>query len=289
MAGQILRKEREEALTLLLDDPSPVVQKAILQELGRLGEVGSVFLKNILCSGNRILEAQARIFLEELQGPNTIKEFIQFIRSLNYELETGCLLLNKTVHPEIDTAESCFILDAVAARCRELFVLPGSALEKCKVINRVVFHEYGFRTNKEDLNDPQDCFLGEVLNRRRGNPLTLSILYILTAQRCGLQLEPVFLSRQFLVGCFHEDEIFYIDANERGAFRSPQEARNLFSSGNIGAGDAFLAPTPVGEVLCRCCQYLEREYRLQKNQARARMFAGFVHEFEATYRRHANS
>jgi len=289
VAGQRFTKEREEAIIQLLDDDSPVVREALLLELGRLGETGVICLKKVLCSGNRIIEKQARIFLDELQGPNTEKEFIQFIRSLSYELETGCLLLNRAVYPEIDTAESCFILDAMAARCRELFVMPVSAFEKCKIINRVLFHEYGFRLNKENLNDPQNCFLGQVLDLRKGNPITLSILYILTAQRCGLQLEPVVLPRNFLAGCFQENEVFYIDASERGAFRSPEEAREKFCVGKTVAGDNFLAPTPVGEVLCRCCQFLEREYKLQNNQVRARMFAGFVQEFEAIYRRHANS
>ncbi len=289
MIGQRLSKEREEALIYLMDDDSPVVQKALLQELERLEEVGARLLKKVLRSGNRILEEQARIFLEELQGPDTIKEFIRFINSLNYELETGCLLLNRTVYPNIDTADSCFLLDAIGARCRELFVLPGSTLEKCKVINRVIFHEYGFRPNKENIDDPQNNYLSQVLEYRIGNSITLSILYILVAQRCGLQLEPIILSEHFLAGCFNESETFYIDASVRGAFRSPQEARKLFSFTNSRAGEDFLAPAPVGEVLCHCCQNLSRIYSISGNQIRARLFAGFIQEFEATYRRHANS
>ncbi len=289
MIGQRLTKEREEALIQLMDDDSPVVQKALQRELERLDEAGAALLKKVLRSGNRILEEHARLLLEELQGPDTVKGFIRFIRSLNYELETGCLLLNRTIYPEIESADSCFFLDAIGARCRELFVLPGSPLEKCKVINRVLFHEYGFHANKDNLDDPQNNFLNQVIESRKGNPTTLSIVYILIAQRCGLQLEPVILSDHFLAGHFQENETFYIDASARGAFRSPREARKIFSAANSKPENNHLVPSPVGEVLCHCCQNLARIYSLKNNQGRARLFTGFVQEFEATYRRHAKS
>ena len=50
-----------------------------------------------------------------------------------------------------------------------------------------------------------------------------------------------------------------------------------------------LAPTPVREVLARCCRSLTKHYIAAGDTTRARLFAGFVHDFEAAYERHAQS
>ena len=86
-------REREEAIIRLMDDDSPVVQAALIEELRRLDGAGIALLKRVVRSGNRILGCQARDYLMELEGPDTVAEFVNFIRSLNYELETGCILL----------------------------------------------------------------------------------------------------------------------------------------------------------------------------------------------------
>ena len=288
VAERILSAQRERAIIGLLDDDSPVVQAAIRDELKRLEGLGVEFLKKLGRSGNRILASHARDYLEEIEGPDTIKRFVQFIRSLNYELETGCLLLDRTVYPDIDRSECCMTLDAIAARCRELMVLPSSPWEKCKVLNRVIFHEWDFRGNTENYYDPLNSFLSQLLKRRKGIPITLSILYILVGQRCELVLEPVAMPRHFMVGCFLEKTPFYIDAFARGGFRTADELKEVLSKNNIKPRTCHLAPTPVGEVLCRCCMNLNHQYTLSSDLSHARLFEGFVDQFDRNYQRHAN-
>ncbi len=284
----MISARREKAIIRLLDDESPVVREAVTVELGQMGVLGVALLRNVISGGNRILTSYAREYLEELQGPDTVTEFIRFIRSMNYELETGFLMLNRTVYPEFDSAESCMQLDAMAARCRELMALPSSTVEKCKVINRVLFHEYGFCADTENMDDPRNSFLCELLSRRRGIPISLSILYISVAQRCSLLLEPVGMPGRFMVGCFTEEEPFFIDAYERGSLRSVDELMNVLRKNNLDTHPSHLAPSPVSEVLCRCCRNLAYQFTRQNLPEQAKLFSGFVHEFEAAYRRYAN-
>ena len=111
-------------------------------------------------------------------------------------------MLARTVNPRLDAGRCCEQLDAIAARCRELIVEPSSAREKCRVLNRVLFHDYGFRGNIEHYTDPLNSYLDVVLERKKGIPVSLSIVYLLVAQRAGLELEPVGLPGHFMVGCF---------------------------------------------------------------------------------------
>ncbi|MEX2381692.1 MAG: transglutaminase-like domain-containing protein [Opitutales bacterium] len=289
MDHERLSPERKEAFLRLLDDPNPGVRKAMLEEFSALGGEGAGYLKSVAEGENRVLAIHASWYLRQLKYSDPAEEFRVFIRSLHYELETGALLMNRTVVPDLDVGESCRLLDEIAGRCTELMFPPMSVRQKCRVINRVLFHEYAFRGNVENYTDPRNSFLSEVLQTRRGLPITLSIVYILVAQRCGLTLEPVGLPGHFLVGCYEEKPAFFVDAFARGAFRSPEDLFEQLRKKKMPPKLSYLAPTPVREVLCRCCRNLASHYTMAKEPKRARLFASFVNEFEVTYHRNVSS
>ncbi|HWA24213.1 MAG TPA: transglutaminase-like domain-containing protein [Lacunisphaera sp.] len=278
--------EQRQALAGLLDDPSPSVRAALLAHFNRHGHASVEFLRWIAGQPNRALAVYANQYLRELNFSDPVTEFRGFIRSLNYELETGALLLSRTIHPQLDIGACCAQLDRMAARCRELIAEPAAARDKCRVLNRVLFHEHGFRGNTEHYADPLNSFLDQVLIRRKGIPLSLSLVYLLVADRVGLSLEPVGLPGHFLVGCFAEAEPFYVDPFNAGRLLSASEAVAMARKQSLNPILADLAPTPVREVLCRCCRNLVNHYTVANDHERARLFAEFVAEFESTYERH---
>jgi regulator of sirC expression with transglutaminase-like and TPR domain len=288
MTSEALPPATADALRALLDDPTPRVREGLLEEFRRLGDSGLSFLRATADDGGApALAPHARHFLRELGGEDTVGLFLEFIRSFHYELETGMLFLERTVFPGVGPADTHGFLDGAAARCRQLLLTPSTIREKCLVLNRVLFHEYGFRGEAENYHDPRNSFLNQVIRRRRGIPLTLSVLYILVAQRCGIELEPIGLPGRFMAGCYSGDEPFFIDAYERGAFRTEDDARAYFRQLELPFDPTVLMPSPVGEVLTRCCRNLVNQYTAARDHAKAKLFAEFVHEFELAYRRHA--
>ena len=284
-----LDEARQEALRGLLDDPSPPVRRALLAHFLALGPAAMHFLQATARSSNRPLARHAAWFLEELKFADPVAEFRGFIRSLNYELETGALLLSRTVTPALDAGACCTQLDQLAARCVELITEPATAREKCRVINRVMFHEWGFHGNVQHYTDPLNSFLDQVLARRTGIPLSLSIVYLLVAQRLGLALEPVGLPGHFIVGCFEESPPFFVDPFDKGVFLDPDEIFTLLRANHVAPKDTDLAPTTVREVLCRNCRNLANHYTTVGDAEHARLFASFVEEFETTYERNMQS
>ena len=280
---------QRDAFLSLLDDPSPTVQRALLAHFVQIGPAAAPFLQSLAQGSNRVLARHATRFLDELKFSDPVAEFLGFIRSLNYELESGALLLARTVTPRLDVGNCCVQLDDIAARCRELIVEPSSAREKCRVLNRVLFHEWGFHGNVENYTDPRNSFLDQVLERRTGIPLSLSIVYLLVAGRLDLDLEPVGLPGHFIVGCYADGAPFFIDPFDRGVFREADEILELLRANHITPKSSDLAPTPVREVLCRSCRNLVNHYTTAGEPERAKLFAGFVEEFEAIYEKHAKS
>ncbi len=275
------------ALLSLLDDPNAAVRRGLLARFTQLGPVAAAWLQTAARGSNRVLARHARWFLDELKFSDPVAEFRSFIRSLNYELETGALLLARTVAPRLDAGACCLQLDQIAARCRELIADPSSIREKCRVLNRVLFHEWGFHGNVEHYTDPRNSLLDQVLERRTGIPLTLSTVYLLVAERVGLELMPVGLPGHFIVGCFSDDLPFFIDPFDRGILRDAGEIFALLRANHISPKVSDLAPTPVREVLCRNCRNLVHHYTAAGEGTRARLFADFVEEFEAAYEKNA--
>ena len=271
METDTLSAGEREAFLSLLDDPSPGVRRALLARFMQLGPASAPFLEAISRGSNRVLARHATFFLQELQFSDPIAEFRGFIRSLNYELESGAVLLARTVSPRLEAGDVFRQLDLIAVRCRELIVEPSSAREKCRILNRVLFHEWGFHGNVEHYTDPRNSFIDQVLERRTGIPLSLSIVYLLVAERIGLELEPVGLPGHFIVGCFVDDLPFFIDPFDRGVFRDSEEIFDLLRANNIAPKATDLAPTPVREVLCRSCRNLVNHYTAAGEPERARV------------------
>ncbi len=283
MPSTELSEERRDAFRSLLDDPSPLVQKALVEELSRIGTEACHFLDEIVKGSNRMLALHARRVLTEVENANPSEEFRKFIRSQNYELETGAIMLCRVAYPSVTAAEICTQIDAISDRCRELIANPISPRERCVMINRVLFHEYGFRGNAEDYENPENSFLNRVLETKKGLPISLSILYLLVAQRVGADLDPISYPGHFLVGSFEEDLPFYIDTFKRGRFIAPGQLLD-YSSGYLSISQlGNLAPSPIREVLTRCCQNLANHYAARSQDSQAQLFASFVQDFQTAH------
>lgn len=278
---------QRSAFRQLLDDPSPKVRQGLAAHFALHASESVAFLRAIAARPTDPLAASAALYLRDLNVADPVTDFREFIRSLNYELETGAILLSRTLNPDLNVGQCCEQLDRLAARCRELIAEPASAREKCRVINRVLFFEQGFRGNTEHYADPLNSYIDQVLTRRKGIPISLSIVYLLVAERLGLQLEAIAVPGHFMVGCFEENVPFFIDAFNAGVFLSAEEVYAFVKQVSGNASIADLAPTAVREVLCRCCRNLANHYSAARQNDHAALFAGFVAEFESTYERHA--
>ncbi|WOO41791.1 transglutaminase-like domain-containing protein [Rubellicoccus peritrichatus] len=274
---------REAALISLLDDPSTAVQSALLKEFQQTIDVAVDLLRRIAESGEMPQAEAARYYLRELGAEDTTGAFIAFIRSYQYELETGSILLDRTLHPHVEPSDICVFLDEMADRVRELMVKPATPFEQCRILNRVIFHEYGFAGDQDDFYHPHNCFLHKVIERRRGLPISLSIIYLLVAYRCGIELDPVGMPGRFMVGCFTAGEPFYIDVFEGGAFRTREDLDVILEGFQLPPEDNFFMPLPVGDVILRCCRNLVNQFTRSEEAESARLFANFVNEFESAY------
>ena len=264
----------------LLDDENPLVRKALLDRLKDNADEGVVFLREMADDHDPLLAKHAQDLIKTLGWVDGVSGFIEFIRSQRYELETGWFLLDRTVYPSFQSSSSTLFMDKLARRTRELLTPPMSPRQICSILNRVLFHEYGFRGAGKDFENPENSFLHRVIERRQGLPITLSVLFILIARRIGLELEPIGLPGRFVVGCFEDERPFYLDAWAGGKILEVEQMENYLEHSSVEGSGSALLPVTVAETLARGCRNLSYHYLRAEDMKKSKMFGSFVDEFE---------
>lgn len=151
--------------------------------------------------------------------------------------------------------------DAVCARLE-----PGAATEeRLSALNQYLFHELGFAPDADNFYDPRNSFLNEVLERRRGIPISLSIVYIAVGRRLGLDLKGVSFPGHFLVKCPVDGGVVVLDPYHGGASLSLEDLQQRLREARGGeVSRAIVAEMLVTaaprEVLLRMLRNLKGIY-----------------------------
>lgn len=165
-------------------------------------------------------------------------------------------------YPRLDPAPSLRELDALARRARE--IAGGSDAESLvAALNTTLFDEAGFTGNGSAYYDPKNSFLNEVLERRTGIPITLSVVYLEAGWRLGLALKGIGFPGHFLVGLESAGEHSFLDPFNRGARMSRDECAALVPSGDDDAthlDDMFFEPVTNRQILLRMLTNLKLIY-----------------------------
>jgi regulator of sirC expression with transglutaminase-like and TPR domain len=140
-------------------------------------------------------------------------------------LARGALLIAKEQYPDLDVEN---YLDRLAALAREaeLAVRGGAdTVEKIQLLSEFLFTRKGFEGNRDQFGDPRNSFLNDVLERRLGIPITLSVIYIEVGRRLGLNLYGVSFPTHFLVKAVDDRGELIIDPFNGGAILDLDEIR----------------------------------------------------------------
>lgn len=124
-------------------------------------------------------------------------------------LDELALALAAEFHPA-DREGALETLDALGAELAE-HVAPGSPAEEAEACRLVLGERHGFTGDRERYDHPENSMLDRVLNRRRGLPIVLSVVYVETARRAGIPLGGVGLPGHFVVGHFGADPPLLLD------------------------------------------------------------------------------
>ncbi len=250
---------RIRALIQLLGDEDSEVRKIARDQLLLIGEDAAQLLDEVVrtdCDGKTRI--QARAVLRQINRQELIHAFhlLAMWRDEDIDMEQAAYLLAKFAYPKLRKSEITMELDRLAYRVSELIDGTESAGDIVHAINQVLFQEAGFRGNTENYYSVDNSFINVVLTKRTGIPITLSLIYILVAERLQLPIYGVNMPMHFL--CMYDEapEPFYIDAFNRGNMMTRAECISFLKRTGVGFRESYLDRASNREILIRMLRNL---------------------------------
>jgi regulator of sirC expression with transglutaminase-like and TPR domain len=156
---------------------------------------------------------------------DTRREFSMMAAREPIPLARGALLLAKEEYPDLDVDQYLEKISALAREAEPAVRAGADTIEKVQLLSEFLFTRKGFEGNRDQFGDPRNSFLNDVLDRRLGIPITLSVLYIEVGRRLGLNLFGVSFPTHFLVKAVDDRGELIIDPFNSGSILSLDEIR----------------------------------------------------------------
>ncbi len=188
------------------------------------------------------------------------------------DLAHACLLIAQDAYPALEVDRYLGDIERMAMRLRGRMPQTSAADERVAALNRFLFEDVGFRGNTEEYYDPRNSFLNDVIDRKVGIPISLSIVYMVVGRRVGLPLEGVSFPGHFLVRLRLRAGVLVLDPFAAGAPQSEAELRERLQRvippgvtdkvpvSELPLGQ-FIEPATNRQILARVLRNLKAIYR----------------------------
>ncbi|TDG37999.1 hypothetical protein EZJ43_02600 [Pedobacter changchengzhani] len=257
------------ALVKLLDDPDEEVYRHVKQRLFEYGGEVIQFLENAWeQSFDSLLQERIENIVHQIQFQNVKEDLKLWYLSGAFDLMQGALIINRYQYPDLDEQKIIIQLEDIK---REIWLgmqQEMSSLEKVKLINHVLYNQYGFGGNTKNHLDPQNSYLSQVLESKKGNQISLAIIYSTLAQKLDLPVYGINLPQHFILGYVDESKqdgnengvLFYINAFNRGNIFGKHDVDQFLRQLNLQAMPEYYKPCTNTDVIRRVLRNLISAY-----------------------------
>lgn len=259
----MLTTKKISALINLLDDPDESVYDQVCRELLELGEDVVPFLESAWeTSFDAILQERIESIIHQINFQSVLNGIRTWRDSKDKSLLEAAILLSKFQYADLDENQ---IRDFIDQLTQDVWIELNSdytALEKAGIFNKVFFEIYGFSGNKKTFHSPHNYFLNNVLDSRKGNPMSLSIIYLEVAKRLKVPIYGINLPEHFVLGFAKlpieyldkptkEDILFYINPFNKGMFFKHQDIDQFVKQLKLEMNDSFYLPCSHVSIVSR--------------------------------------
>ncbi|HWT15495.1 MAG TPA: tetratricopeptide repeat protein [Patescibacteria group bacterium] len=193
-------------------------------------------------------------------------QFLRDARDEDIPLLWAALQIARDEYPDLDPAayEAIFAAHSDAVRAR--IGRADDSLDTLRALHGVLFEEQGYTGNDQDYYDPRNSYLNDVIERRTGNPIALSVLELDLARRVGLPLQGVSFPGHFLIRLPVDNGLLVLDPFNKGRSLDAGELRvrakphvpgRTVDDEQLGR---MLEPAPTRTILTRMLRNLRQSY-----------------------------
>ncbi len=272
-------KTKVQALISLLDDPDETVFNTVEEELLK-EDVGVVIdLERAWeISQNDVFQRRVENIIHTLQLKDVQSLMRKWLDEGGTDLFYGVFLVAKYQYPELDFNE---LNDKINALRKDIWLELNNhltSLEKVRIINHVMFDVHKYSRSNGNFFAPQNSFINEVMNTKKGNPISLCIIYSVVAQRLGLPIYGVNLPKNFIL-CYLDENVlqqssplqrnkvlFYINPVNKGSVLGRSEIEYFVKQQNLAFQNSYFEPCNNIDIVKRVLLNLLFAYQNQKDE-----------------------
>ncbi|WP_205501864.1 transglutaminase-like domain-containing protein [Rufibacter psychrotolerans] len=251
-----------KALISLLDDEDPEVVAHVHRKIVELGDTITPFLEE---AWEESLDPEHQKKLEDLihdlQYGSLAQRLKQWKEEGAQDLLKGMWLVSTYQYPDVTLQQ---LKQTLAELYYEAWVNVRPEMhpyDQVKSLNHVLFKLHHFSANTKNFHAPANSMINQVLESKRGNPLTLCVIYMILAQKLGLPIYGVNLPNLFIL-TFKSEVIpqFYINVYNRGLILSKGDIDNYLLQLNLNPVDIFYEPCAPIDIVRRALRNLSLSY-----------------------------
>jgi regulator of sirC expression with transglutaminase-like and TPR domain len=266
------------ALIELLEDPDETIYEQIRDRILSIGEPVVKPLETAweLSDHGHIFRNRVEDILHTIHVDSVYKSLQEWINTEDHDLLNGALIIARYRYAELNEEH---VKKRIAALRQDIWLELNeelTAFEKVRIINHILFEVHGFTGNKKDYHAPQNSFLNEVIDKKKGNPLSLAILYQVLATQLGLPIRGVNLPNHFILAYCgngadqnHGSPLFYINAFSSGDILTGNEIDQFLDKLKLERKRSFYEPCTNKDMVLRLINNLAHSYTRQADEDRA--------------------
>ncbi|MCC6583163.1 MAG: hypothetical protein IT271_05625 [Chitinophagales bacterium] len=261
---QPVSEKEFKALITLLDDNDNEVYSHVSDKLFSLGVEGIPLLESAWeTSENQVIQTRLEDLINKIQFSNVKDRLIKWIDKGGEDLLEGALLVSKFQYPDLDEFKVTQKVESISKNVWIELNPALSPLEEAHVINHVFFQLHGFFGHQTAQLDADLGYLNNLLDSKKGNSLSLSILYLILAQKNDLPIYGVNLPYHFIMAYSRKhlsDEelaandqeksvMFYINPLNKGIAFSRSEITHYLEQMKVKTHSKFFSPCNNLEII----------------------------------------
>lgn len=256
------------SLIKLLDDPDTEIARHVEDRLLSYGNEVIEQLEDAWeQSMDTILQERIENLIHKIQFSEVKRELALWYNGGAFDLLQGAIIINKYQYPDIDPQK---IINQVEDIKREVWLqilYDMSPIEKVKLINHVFYNIYGFSGNTTNHQDPQNSYISQVLETKRGNQISLALIYSVIAQRLDIPVYGVNLPQHFILAYVDETKeyteekvLFYINAFNKGFIFGKRDVDSFLKQLSLAPEEQFYEPCSNVDIIRRILRNLTSSY-----------------------------
>jgi len=293
-----MNEKEFQSMLYLLDDSDERVVEHIENQITLMGmDALSLLEKYWSDEPNVIVQERMVLLIKKINQQSLLQSLRIWEATETQDLLEGVLIIDQIANPNLDrqlieNQINKIKLDAWLELNYDL-----TSFEKVKILNRIFFDVHGFSGDTESYHSSKNSFISSVLERKKGNPISLSVLYIIVAQRLNIPIYGVNLPQHFILGYVNEFDwmpllkfndasslldgsgseiMFYINPFNKGIIFNKDNIIQFLQQLKIEPNGEYFKTCSNKDILLRILRNLETSYAAENNTSKLELVSQLV-------------